>query len=103
MIDYCCFASTLEGRICESTTHLHEFFEDEVTFSQDDRGHIRYVVSDGSSASLCHSQAQAPTASLFALFSVSFPDSAIRNLCCYRVWVRRPLRRRASASSSRRR
>lgn len=45
MIDYCCFASTLEGRICESTTHLHEFFEDEVTFSQDERGHIRYVVS----------------------------------------------------------
>jgi hypothetical protein len=44
MIDYCCFASTLEGRICESTTHLHEFFEDEVTFSKDERGHIRYVV-----------------------------------------------------------
>ena len=44
MIDYCCFASSLEGRICESTTHLHEFFEDEVTFSTDERGHIRYVV-----------------------------------------------------------
>ena len=43
MIDYCCFASSLEGRICESTTHLHEFFEDEVTFSTDDKGHIRYV------------------------------------------------------------
>jgi len=28
MIDYCCFASSLEGRICESTTHLHQFFED---------------------------------------------------------------------------
>jgi hypothetical protein len=33
MIDYVCFAGTLEGRICESTTHLHEFFEDPVTFT----------------------------------------------------------------------
>merc|ERR1712048_861412 len=32
MIDYICFSGSLEGRVCESTTHLHEFFEDEVTF-----------------------------------------------------------------------
>ena len=37
MIDYCCFASSLEGRICESTTHLHQFFEDaDPMFRKDD-------------------------------------------------------------------
>lgn len=43
MIDYCCFAKELKGRICESTTHLHEFFEDEVAFQTDKSGHIRYA------------------------------------------------------------
>ena len=42
----------LAGRICESTTHLHEFFEDEVTF-RGGAGDMLYV---------------APTAEGFAKF-----------------------------------
>jgi L-fuconate dehydratase len=41
MIDYCCFSASLEGRICESTTHLHEFFEDPVDF-QGGAGSLMY-------------------------------------------------------------
>jgi len=42
MIDYCCFSGSLEGRVCESTTHLHEFFEDPVDFQTvDDK--YRYI------------------------------------------------------------
>jgi len=33
MIDYVCFSGSLDGRVCESTTHLHEFFEDKVDFN----------------------------------------------------------------------
>ena len=47
----------LAGRICESTTHLHEFFEDEVTF-RGGAGDMLYV---------------APTAEGFA----KFHDSAL--------------------------
>jgi L-fuconate dehydratase len=43
MIDYVCFAKELKGRVCESTTHLHEFFEDEVKFAKDASGAVRYV------------------------------------------------------------
>ena len=43
MIDYVCFSGSLEGRVCESTTHLHEFFEDEVAFSTDAAGALNYV------------------------------------------------------------
>ena len=49
MIDYCCFASSLEGRICESTTHLHQFFEDaDPMFRTDDvRSHFPRSLSLG--------------------------------------------------------
>ena len=42
MIDYCCFSADLTGRICESTTHLHEFFEDPVDFQGQDAGNMMY-------------------------------------------------------------
>ena len=32
----------IEGRICESTTHLHEFFEDPVDFQGQDSGQMMY-------------------------------------------------------------
>ena len=43
MIDYVCFSASLDGRVCESTTHLHEFFEDPVDFRSMGDGAIRYV------------------------------------------------------------
>ena len=43
MIDYVCFSGDLEGRVCESTTHLHEFFEDPVAFAPGPDGAVRYV------------------------------------------------------------
>jgi len=43
MIDYVVFAGDLTGRICESTTHLHEFFEDPVDFKPMPDNTIRYI------------------------------------------------------------
>lgn len=43
MIDYVCFSGTLEGRVCESTTHLHEFFHDPVAFRTLPDKTIRYI------------------------------------------------------------
>lgn len=43
MIDYCCFAGSLDGRVCESTTHLHEFFEDPVDFKPMADNTLRYI------------------------------------------------------------
>ena len=47
MIDYVVFSGSLEGRICESTTHLHEFFEDPVDFRAMDDNTIRYIAPVG--------------------------------------------------------
>jgi L-fuconate dehydratase len=44
MIDYCVFSGSLEGRVCESTTHLHEFFFDPVDFKQTNKS-LRYVAA----------------------------------------------------------
>ena len=43
MIDYCCFSGSLEGRACESTTHLRDFFEDPVDFQRLPGGSLRYL------------------------------------------------------------
>lgn len=43
MIDYVCFSGSLEGRVCESTTHLHEFFDDAVDFKAMPDNTIRSV------------------------------------------------------------
>jgi L-fuconate dehydratase len=45
MIDYCVFSGSLEGRVCESTTHLHEFFEDAVDFKSFPDQSIRYIAA----------------------------------------------------------
>jgi len=43
MIDYVCFSTSLEGRVCESTTHLHEFFHDPVEFRSMSDSTLRYI------------------------------------------------------------
>merc|ERR1719265_2755981 len=43
MIDFIVFSGSMEGRVCESTTHLHEFFEDPVSFEHAADGRLSYV------------------------------------------------------------